>query len=194
VAKAFHDDMFPKGPTTTKTPGEDLAEEHTDFRSDLRIKFIQRTVKAAEMLRSELIEHSAWTNAHLDPDTLAKHELVQKHLIQPARNVTNNLNKWCQRSGNPKKLLLFVFDEAASLWIDHEGKDGSPFYALGRVLSLLKDTPIWSFLLSTQPTRGSLLPLRELDRSHRIPTGGIKYHRTFPGPSARHYCLAGCSL
>jgi hypothetical protein len=66
-----------------------------------------------------------------------------------------------------------VFDEATNLWIGPEGKDGSPFFALRRVLGLLKDVPIWSFLLSTQSTVGSLLPPREIDRSHRIRVGGL---------------------
>ena len=173
MAKAFHREMFPRDPNPTETPYRDLAEEHTELRSKFRIEFIEGTVKAAEELYLKLINHRTWTDAYSDADTLAEHELVQEHLIQPARNLTDNLNKRYRESGNPKELLLFVFDEAANLWIGPEGKNGNPFFALRRVLSLLKNVPIWSFLLSTQSAIGSLLPPRELDRSHRIREGGL---------------------
>src|SRR4051812_7315330 len=40
MAKAFHHEMSPRDPNPVK--------EHTEFRSNFRIKFIERTVKAAE--------------------------------------------------------------------------------------------------------------------------------------------------
>jgi hypothetical protein len=173
MAKKFHDEMSPKDPNRTETPHEGPAKEHTEFRSDFRIEFIKETLEAAEALYPELIDHGAWKAAYSDPDTLAEHELVRKHLIQPAHKLTDDLNKRYQGPGNPKQLLLFVFDEAANLWVGAEGKDGRPFFALRRVLGLLKDVPIWSFLLSTQSTIGSLLPPRELDRSERIRDGKL---------------------
>ena len=173
VATAFHDEMSPRDPNSTETFHGDPTEEHTEFRSNFRITFIKGTVKAAKALYLKLINHDAWTDAYLDSQTLAGHELVQEHLIQPARNLTDNLNKQYRKSGNPKELLLFVFDEAANLWIGTEGKNKLPFFALRRVLGLLKDLPIWSFLLSTQSPIGSFLPPRETDRSERMCVGRL---------------------
>ena len=182
VAKTFHDKMAPIDPKGTE------ATSQTELRSLFRIKFITGAVEAANQLYQNLIDDSTWTNDHCDAIKMANHKLVHDHLIQPARKLTDCLNKRYQVSGDTeagatkaaKPLLLFVFDEAANLWTD-QGRNGNPFYALRRVLGLLKDIPIWSFLLSTQSTTESLLPPRDIDHSDRMRVGELSTLEPFLG-------------
>jgi hypothetical protein len=192
LAKSFHDNMAPMVPNRSS---------QTELRSPFRISFIERTVEAAEQLRLDLLNHATWTDDHVDADTMASHEFVQKHLVRPARELIDRFDRQYQvpadpeadatsisSSGSPaatkaaKQLLLFAFDEAASLWVTADGKKtGNPFYALRRVLGLLKDIPIWSLLLSTQSTTGSLLPPRETDISTRMRDGRLNTIEPFLG-------------
>lgn len=196
MAKTFHDEMAPIDPKSTETTSQ------TELRSLFRTNFIKDAVEAANQLYQELIYDSTWTNDHWDAVKMANHKLVQNHLIQPARNLTDCLNERYQVSGDTKAgattfissggsqaaikaakpLLLFVFDEAANLWVTtNQERSGYPFYALRRVLGLLKDIPIWSFLLSTQSTTGSLLPPRDIDRSNRMRFGELSTLEPFLG-------------
>src|SRR5206468_3124324 len=75
--------------------------------------------------------------------------------------------------GKYKELLLVVFDEASSLWVGDERKDGARYFAVRRVLGILKCTPIWSFFLSTQSSTKSLMPSRELEDSDRVKAGEL---------------------
>jgi hypothetical protein len=184
LAKSFHDKMAPMDPDRTETTSQ------AELRSPFRISFIKRTVEAAEQLYLELINHPTWKKDHREPFYMSRHELVRSYLIQRARKLTDNLNQRYQVSGDTeadattcissggsraatkpaKQLLLFVFDEVANLWVTTDGKKtGNPFYALRRVLGNLKNIPIWSLLLSTQPTPGALFLPRELDSSNRMP-------------------------
>ena len=54
-------------------------------------------------------------------DDMLKHALVGKHLIQPAIALTDILAQRSKESGGRKELLLFVFDEAANLWVGTKG-------------------------------------------------------------------------
>jgi len=196
MAKTFHDEMAPIDPKSTESTSQ------TELRSAFRTMFIKDAVEAANELYQKLINDSTWTNDHRDSVTMANHKLVHNHLIQPARELTDRLNERYQVSGDTeasattfifsdesqaatkaaKPLLLFVFDEAANLWVStDQGRNGDPFYALRRVLGLLKDFPIWSFLLSTQSTTGSLLPPRDIDRSARMRVGELSTLEPFLG-------------
>src|SRR5206468_3107202 len=104
-------------------------------------------------------DDSSWEDACNDLEILSNHPLIHKHLIQPAANLMKALN---QRSkGNREtELLLLVFDEAANLWVgpNNTEKDGTVYFTLRRMLGMLKDLPIWSFLLSTQSSTEVLVP------------------------------------
>jgi hypothetical protein len=195
VAKTFHDEMAPIGPKRTEITSQ------TEWRSPFRTRFIKGAVEAADQLYQKFIDDSTWTNDHRDAVKMANHELVRSHLIQPARKLTDRLNEQYQVPGDTeagattfissgggqaatkaaKPLLLFVFDEAANLWAPDQGRDDNSFYALRRVLGLLKDIPIWSFLLSTQSTIGSLLPPRDIDHSARMRVGELSTVEPFLG-------------
>jgi len=76
--------------------------------------------------------------------------------------------------------VLLVFDEAANLWIESsKEKNGAPYFAIRRVLGMLKNYPIWSFLLSTQSSTESLLPSREVESSSRLNAGLLKVLEPF---------------
>ena len=195
MAKTFHDEMAPIGPKRTEITSQ------TEWRSSFRTRFIKGAVEAADQLYQKFIDDSTWTNDHRDAVKMANHELVRSHLIQPARRLTDRLNEQYQGPGDTeagattfissggsqaatkaaKPLLLFVFDEAANLWAPDQGRNENPFYALRRVLGLLKDIPIWSFLLSTQSTIGSLLPPRDIDHSPRMRVGELSTLKPFLG-------------
>src|SRR6266480_4114651 len=64
-----------------------------------------------------------------------------------------------------KELLLLVFDEISNLWNLY---DGTLYFALRRVLGMLKETPIWSFFLSTQSSTAHFVPTKEVEISERI--------------------------
>src|SRR5436305_692201 len=140
-------------------------------RSRFRVRFIKRLVNRADKIYDEFTRDPLWGDTCRHRDTMPNHALVQGHLILPAVTLTNTRNQWFKQTRETKSLLLFVFDEAANLWVDK--KNGDPFFALRRALGMLKTTPIWSFLLSTQSGIGSLLPSKELEVSEQILSGRL---------------------
>ena len=102
-----------------------------------------------------------------------KHPLVYKPLVIAAYNLIQQLKRWPKEPRNTRDdlvLLLLVFDEAANLWVrpDMAMKDGTYYFVLRKALGMLKKTPVWNFLLSTQSSpersfrRGNWKALMEL--------------------------------
>src|SRR4029077_4848618 len=112
-------------------------------------------------------------------EAITDHELIRELLIQPAINLMAALDQRPKDTRENKELLLMVFEEAANLWVGSDKKNGAPYFALRRVLGMLKSTPIWSFLLSTQSSIQSIMPSWELESSSRVKAGRLNILELF---------------
>ena len=176
IAKSFHDQMAP-------------SEKSSDFRSEFRIAFIAGLLQKATKLAAVITQDFSWEkacsggpNGSINPEAMVNHPLILEHLIQPAHILMEQLERQPKKPRNTKdgprntqELLLLVFDEAASLWVRRNKRDidGTHFFVLRRVLWMLKETPIWSFFLSTQSSTETLLPSWELENSDRVKAGEL---------------------
>jgi hypothetical protein len=108
------------------------------------------------------------------------HWVIREHLTQPTINLIKSLDQRPKGSRKSKELLLIVFDEATNLWVGSgEEKNGAPYFALHRVLGMLKSTSVWSFFLSTQSSTKSLMPSRQLEGSSRVKAGELNIFEPF---------------
>src|SRR5436305_2902122 len=148
-------------------------KEPSLLRSGFRISFIKELLAKANVVIGEFVTSSGWNDASNNLDILTNHPLIHKHLIQPTAHLIEALNKRPKGNRKTEELLLLAFDEAANLWVgpSNKKKDGTLFFTLRRILGILKDTPLWTFLLSTQSSTEVLLPSWAVESSNRILKG-----------------------
>ncbi|XTI89585.1 hypothetical protein V2W45_1458380 [Cenococcum geophilum] len=141
--------------------------ESLDCRPEPRIKFCKSVAKRAREIANNLINVSSWRQVFDDEaDSAIRLELINKEknhlkgLLEAVRKLLDNLNRF-QRKDVRRPPLVVVFDEASSLL--KTGKSGEihsgQYIALNRIMSCLKESPIWFFIVSTESQVGTILPL-----------------------------------
>jgi hypothetical protein len=153
-------------------------------RSENRIKFCQSVAERARVIANDLISNSDWVTKFRDEaPSKIHHELESKEDSNPLNGLRtavkiliDNLQQTHPR-GNNDPFLVIVFDEASSM-IDTASHEPCPglYIALNRIISCLKEYPLWSFFLSTESSIGQLVPPgnakrigdSSLDRSARL--------------------------
>src|SRR6516162_5541608 len=101
MAKIFHNNMLPKAPSD---------KEESDLRSEFRVSFITELLAKANVFIGEFFTDSSWNDACRNPEVLANHPLIHKHLIRPAADLMKALNEQPKGKRNTEELLLLVFD------------------------------------------------------------------------------------
>jgi len=138
-----------------------------EYRPKKRIEFCQLVAERAKKIASKLVKKPSWRRVFGNREGSAiRHELVRKEanhlkgLQEAVQKLLDNLNRFQRRKvrGPP---LVVVFDEASSLLeTDKSGRIHSGRYiALNRIMSCLKESPIWFFIMSTAAQVGTILPL-----------------------------------
>ena len=98
------------------------------------------------------------------------HPLVQSLLLQPLKGFTDQLRNIGLGKGVPP--LFFCFDEISNLQDPHTKESGysdlNVPVALKRVISMMIDIPVWSFVLSTRKPLTVLAPPVTRDPSSRV--------------------------
>ncbi|KAK2805879.1 hypothetical protein FQN51_008653 [Onygenales sp. PD_10] len=147
VASSRHTDMAP-------LPG-------TGSRSPKRAKFCERVCSRAREIRRELIDSESWRRA-FNNDEFAS--AIRQQLANPlfaATDTFHNVAKdLCMKLQNFRRqnendpMLVFVLDEPSSLLKSFKGL----YATFNRVISLLKDLPIWFLYLSTESRIERIFP------------------------------------
>ena len=101
---------------------------------------------------------------------MATHPDFQNRLVNPLKELLSKLS-----DGAGRVPLFFMFDEVSHLFIN-----GDPciYVALRRVIWVLADYPVWTFLLSTESAIAHVAPAAGNDPSARINT--VQYSRIQP--------------
>jgi predicted transcriptional regulator len=160
-------------------------------RSNYRANFCRSIVSRAEEIANTLIHNQNWRHAfYVGKDSKAFLQLPLSSafdsLQRKAHELTQTLESFPHENGEP--LLVMVFDEARSLLkSDISGEpDFGRYHALNRIISYLKEFPMWFFFPSTDSQVGMLISADDMevrrvcDRSARIAfTGGYPF-RCFP--------------
>lgn len=142
-------------------------------RSDDRTLFCEGIAYRAAEIAERLIESREWRHAfHDDGDSQVRRALETNsgltELKEEAKKLTDNFRKFPRdKSDESDPLLVVVFDEAAGLLkLCGPGKlDTGLYHALHRIISCLKDLPIWFFFLSTESQLRMLLPANSIERT-----------------------------
>ena len=186
LAATRHEMMAPY-----KHDSTDMAHWHR--RLDNRTGFCNLVVSRAKKIVNDLIPTPEWRHVFYDDrDSKLRVTLESskslKGLLGAAGELRKNLETFQHEAGEP--LLVMVFDEASSLLeLDDSGEpDPGRYYALNRIISLLKTFPIWFFFLSTESQVGTLIPANDVirtgnysrDRSARIALPNSHSLQRFP--------------
>lgn len=166
LAKIRHEKM---APYNHRSKGMD----EWNRRSDDRTHFCEGIAYRAEEIAKRLIESPEWRHAfHDDGDSQVRRALETNsgltELKEEAKKLTDNLRKFPRdKSDESDPLLVIVFDEASGLLKPcGSGKsDTGLYHALHRIISCLKDLPIWFFFLSTEYQLRMLLPANSIERT-----------------------------
>src|SRR5205823_3742534 len=150
----------------------------------------------AEQTSETLLQRQDWRHAfHDDGDSRVRRALENNYSINilkaTAKKLTDNLRKFQRDNDNNKDpLLVVVFDEASGLLKqDGSGKfDPGLYHALNRIMSCLRELPIWFFFLSTESQLRTFLPTNDtkrtgnyvLDPTTRKPEKGITLLERLP--------------
>ena len=129
-----------------------------------RIDFCQTIVTRAQIIADDLVDARNWRHVfHDDRDSQVRLALNTSHafnnLKQEAMKLIDNLQQFQHNANDP--LLVVIFDVASSLL---KGNDStSPnnpgrYYALNRIISCLKDLPMWFFFFYTESEVRMLVP------------------------------------
>ena len=136
-------------------------------RSMNRIKFCQSVAERARVIANDLISNSNWevrfrnevpSKVHCELE-FEEPSNVLNGLRIAVKNLIDNLQQTHPR-GNNDPLLVIVFDEASSIIRETASHEPYPglYIALNRIISCLKEYPLWSFFLSTESSIGQLIP------------------------------------
>ena len=166
LAKIRHESMAPY----------DHGSEGTDEwsrRSDDRTLFCEGIAYRAKEIAERLVESPEWRHAFYDDgDSQVRRALETNsgltELKKEAKKLTDNFRKFPRdKSNESDPLLVVVFDEASGL-LKSSGPDKFDtglYHALHRIISCLKDLPIWFFFLSTESQLRMLLPAGSIERT-----------------------------
>ena len=141
-------------------------------RSDDRTRFCERVVSQAEKIAKALLQSSEWRHAFYDDgDSRVRLALETKSGLgfrYQAEKLKDNLGQF-QRDNEhgDDPLLVVVFDEASGLLKrdDSDNFDPGLYHALHRIISCLREFPIWFFFLSTESQLRMLLPPNHIERT-----------------------------
>ncbi|KAH0555667.1 hypothetical protein GP486_006387 [Trichoglossum hirsutum] len=137
-----------------------------DPRSPERINFCDAVVEEAEQIATQLAKDEKWRHLFNNEEDSAFRAAIEgskhmKALHLVIKNLMGDLEK--RRLGNrdDNHLLAFVFDEASSLFYTNGlsfKSDAGRYIALNRIISCLREFPIWFFFLSTESKVEKILP------------------------------------
>jgi hypothetical protein len=147
------------------------------LRSTYRTDFCLSVVSRAEEIANELIQNQDWRhNFRDDRDSQVRCALESGNSLNvfegEAKKLIANLERFPRKNNGP--LLVMVFDEASSLLKRDDSNELDPgrYHALNRIISCLKEYPMWFFFLSTGSQVGTLLPAKDAERTGNFSNDG----------------------
>jgi hypothetical protein len=120
--------------------------------------------------------------ARLVLSALVTHCFVPETLLRPAKELLGRLPEPISND-IPGFRAFFMVDEVLHLIDPNADASLGLFVAFRRVVSFMRDSPIWTFLLSTRSCLDALMPAFELDQSSRIHKGTLSIVEPFYGLS-----------
>lgn len=141
-------------------------------RPEPKAKFCQTVAEKGLAIANTLVRDKRWRDIlNQVEESLVRQSLSEKPepmmpLFEIVERILNLLKKFPNTSSKDKydPFLVFTIDEASSLLILGEGGDVKTglYVAMNRILSCLKESPIWFFFLSTESKAESLVPANEM--------------------------------
>ncbi|KAI9763888.1 MAG: hypothetical protein M1839_006121 [Geoglossum umbratile] len=136
--------------------------EGLEDRSSKRSIFCEEVVEKATKIRDDLVLVRQWRNCFDNENPSSVRQHVEKSLqIQPlrraARELLDELSKFRDWKPTDSQLVM-VFDEATTLFTGPGKADTGRYVALTRIFSILKEFPVWFFVLSTESMIEKLFP------------------------------------
>ncbi|KAI9769305.1 MAG: hypothetical protein M1839_003756 [Geoglossum umbratile] len=133
-------------------------------RSPERSIFCEGVVARATEICDELVVNRQWRECFDNEDPSSVRQRLEKSpQIQPfrdaARDLLGELSKFRDWKVTDSELVM-VFDDAATLFttLGSDKEDTGRYVALNRIFSILKEFPVWFFVLSTESKIEKLLP------------------------------------
>ena len=150
-----------------------------DKRS-FRTEFCRSVAQKARVITNGLISNAAWIRKFEDDSPSKVHHALDSQddsnplndLRRTAKSLIDNLQQYRHKEKNDA-FLVIVFDEASSLLRERDKTESGLYVAFNRIISCLKEFPIWTFFLSTESLIGELLP-----PSNVKPTGNYVIDRS----------------
>src|SRR5438045_2635621 len=141
-------------------------------KQSLRSQFCSSVAQKAQVITNSLISNAAWIRKFEDDSPSKVHHALDSQddsnplndLRGTVKALIDNLQQYrCERND---AFLVIVIDEASNLIRDRHKRESGLYVAFNRIISCLKEFPIWFFFLSTESLIGELVP-----PSNVIPTG-----------------------
>ncbi|KAI9779500.1 MAG: hypothetical protein M1839_007308 [Geoglossum umbratile] len=137
-----------------------------DLRSLERISFCDAVVEEAGRIAAQLAEDEEWRHLFNNEEDSAfriaiKESRHMKALHLVVKNLIGDLEKRQRGNRDDNHLLAVVFDEASSLFYTNGSSsksDAGRYIALNRIISCLREFPVWFFFLSTESKVEKILP------------------------------------
>ncbi|KAF8430602.1 hypothetical protein BGX38DRAFT_1146839 [Terfezia claveryi] len=166
IARKWYERMAPRSKDVEISSTGALSDIIATTRSKRRIKFCNQTIHMAEKILQELNEDKEW-KAFFMPET---DDFEGLESLEYAQKLQQRVNRIIMRlvsipDADPPRLLL-VFDESSRLFDTSGG--GHFFPALRRILRVLRQQPIWTFLLSTDSAMDLLAKPSNEEQSQRL--------------------------
>jgi hypothetical protein len=139
------------------------ARDSADPIPSRHIAFCDAVVNEANQVAIELSKDGEWRRIFNDEKSSAfcytiEHSTHMGELRLAVKSLMGSLEK-CSQNSDDNHRLVFVFDEASSLFYNDSSKsDSQQYVALNRLFSCLREFPVWFFLLSTESKVEKILP------------------------------------
>ncbi|KAF8537370.1 hypothetical protein BDD12DRAFT_982204 [Trichophaea hybrida] len=173
IAKELHNRMTPKmsemnDPSSEASDRSSPAAKIAELRSEYRESYCKDVLARAESIMEELRHNRQWERLFSKKvvlyDSMNEHAAVKEKIIQPLDDLFALLKPGTESDEYPVK-LFFMFDEVSNLVVD---KKATVYTALRRVLRLVSDKPVWTFLLSTNSPLSYIAPAAYDNSSLRV--------------------------
>lgn len=170
--------------------GSTEPESSSSFRSNTRRHFCEQVAQRAAVVAENLVQSEHWINIFTDiHDSKARQKLSDKEgsmsdLFATLDVLIEKLHKLA-RANTRQPLMVFALDEVSNLFAANNNNNTNEgiYVALNRIISCLKEYPVWFFFLSTNSRIEDLFPSDEMrfkgNSGHRA-SAGKSFHQPSP--------------